>query len=1164
MLRKLVIISLVLVLFHGCEGSIDKQPEQAVVFHSFRDIPGITADEIKSIEELQEQKASFVFGTTLSTEAFLTENGEIGGYVVLLCDWLTRLFGIRFTPDIYVLSDLLAKLTSEELDFGIIRDSEERKETYYLTEPIGRRMIKIIRIEGSRSINRITLTRLPRYVFLQDSTTFDIVSSVLDDNSYDALFAADYDAGYEMLKNGEADAFLEAGIAEAAFDRYSDVYTEDFLPLLFNSAVMATANPQLAPVISIVTKAVRSGGILHLNELYRLGDDEYRKHKYFMQLTEEEKEYLHSTSVVPLAACHWYYPVSYFNKYEGKWEGIAFDVFKEVEKFTGLSFEVAHDQYTKWPAMLDMLQDGRAHVISDLIITEGRKEYYIWAMNGFLSGKHALLSKRNFPNISLADIPYARIALIEDTGYAEVFNDWFPNCENTKEYATIDDAFYAVERGEADLVMASTVGLSCMTNYYEFSSYKANFIFNDEFTYNFGFNKDQGVLCSIVDKALPLIDVNTIVDQWMTQTYDYRAMLLKAQRPWLLGAICMVLIVLALVFIFWVKSRSTGKRLERQVQKRTAELKKQHSLMNAVNNAAVLLLESNAENYLDALNLGMDVFCRHMGAARVYLWQNFRKEDGKLYCKQAFKWTDEGWEMDSTLVEFAYHDILPKWEGLLSMGNRLNGPLDEIPEGDRSFFSAYRLQSLLVVPLFLKGDFWGFASCDDCRRRRTFHKAEEHALQIWGLLAMGAIQRGEIAQGMRKTLTVSIELQRKLEVAIEAANTANRYKSAFLANMSHEIRTPLNVIIGLTDLILEENNLSAYVLENLHKICNAGDTLLGIVNDILDFSKIESGKLTLVPVEYHISSLLNDVITLMVTRLGEKPVDFRLNISEDLPDRLFGDDLRVKQIFNNLLSNALKYTTTGTIELTVSCNINDKNNVWMEITVSDTGIGISEEDQKKLFSDYYQVENRANRSIEGTGLGLSITRKLAELMNGEVAVESELGKGSVFRVRICQGFAGDSKIGAASAEKLINFRYAEDKRIVTKKLVRHDLSYARVLVVDDMQTNLDVTSGLLRKYKMQVDCVSGGQEAIEKIRLGKPVYNAIFMDHMMPGMDGIEAADAIRELGDEYARSIPIIALTANAIQGTRDIFYEHDFQDFLSKPIDIMLLDSIVKKWIR
>ena len=399
---------------------------------------------------------------------------------------------------------------------------------------------------------------------------------------------------------------------------------------------------------------------------------------------------------------------------------------------------------------------------------------------------------------------------------------------------------------------------------------------------------------------------------------------------------------------------------------------------------------------------------------------------------------------------------------------------------------------------------------------------------------------------------------------LEATEMVSRAKSAFLANMSHELRTPLNVVIGLTDLILADNNLAANVLENLQKISNAGNTLLGIVNDILDFSKIETGKLALIPAEYHIASLLNDVIALINTRLGEKPITFSLTISDDLPKRLYGDDLRIKQILNNLLSNALKYTHSGTIELSVFCTSSNEEDVWLEIEVRDTGIGISDENLKKLFVDYFQVESQVNRKIEGTGLGLSISKKLVQMMDGEISVESEYGKGSVFRVRIRQGYVDNISIGPDLAENLRKFRYTEDKRIISKKLVRPDLSYAKVLVVDDMQNNLDVASGLLGKYKMQVDCVLSGQEAVERIRFGKPVYNVVFVDHMMPGMDGIEAANAIRALDTKYARTIPIIALTANAIQGTEHLFYANGFQAFLSKPIDIMKLDSVIRKWVH
>jgi signal transduction histidine kinase/HPt (histidine-containing phosphotransfer) domain-containing protein len=401
------------------------------------------------------------------------------------------------------------------------------------------------------------------------------------------------------------------------------------------------------------------------------------------------------------------------------------------------------------------------------------------------------------------------------------------------------------------------------------------------------------------------------------------------------------------------------------------------------------------------------------------------------------------------------------------------------------------------------------------------------------------------------------------KAAEQEARNALRIKSEFLANMSHEIRTPLNVIIGLTDLVLEDDSLKKHVAENLAKISIAGTTLLSIVNDILDFSKIESGKLELNPVEYYMASLLNDIVTLVVTRLGEKPIMFHLDIDDDLPAKLYGDDLRIKQVFTNLLTNAVKYTKEGSITLSVCCT-NEGDKVWMDVAVSDTGMGIREEDLQKLFSDYNQVDTKANRNIEGTGLGLSITKRLVEMMGGEISAESEYGKGSTFYLRIRQGHADDAPMGTYIANKLRSFHYADSRRILSKKLVRLNLDYAKVLVVDDMQANLDVASGLLRKYNMQVDCLSSGQDAVNRIRGGAPVYNAIFMDHMMPGMDGIETADNIRALGAEYAKNIPIIALTANAIQGTEKMFYEHGFQAFTTKPIDVMELDSVIRKWVR
>jgi signal transduction histidine kinase/CheY-like chemotaxis protein len=404
----------------------------------------------------------------------------------------------------------------------------------------------------------------------------------------------------------------------------------------------------------------------------------------------------------------------------------------------------------------------------------------------------------------------------------------------------------------------------------------------------------------------------------------------------------------------------------------------------------------------------------------------------------------------------------------------------------------------------------------------------------------------------------------KMEELSRSAAAASDSKTRFLANMSHEMRTPLNAIIGLSELELGTANLEGDTFTNIEKIYSAGMTLLGIINDLLDISKIESGKFTMIPVVYDVPSMVNDTVSLNMVRIGSKPVQFRLHLNGSLPCRLKGDELRVKQVFNNLLSNAFKYTDTGTVDWTISCK-HEGNRIKVISTVQDTGKGIRAEDQEKLFRDYYQANLHANYYVEGTGLGLSITNNLVKHMGGSIKVKSEFGRGSIFTVEFFQESAGDQVIGDEAAENLSQFRYSVQRRNRNQKLPRADMSYATVLVVDDVVTNLDVARGMLKPYGINVDCVSSGEEAIRRIREAKVRYNAIFMDHMMPGLDGIEATRIIRkEIGTEYAKTVPIIALTANALLGNDSLFLENGFQAFLSKPIDILRLDNILHHWVR
>ena len=400
------------------------------------------------------------------------------------------------------------------------------------------------------------------------------------------------------------------------------------------------------------------------------------------------------------------------------------------------------------------------------------------------------------------------------------------------------------------------------------------------------------------------------------------------------------------------------------------------------------------------------------------------------------------------------------------------------------------------------------------------------------------------------------------------AEAASRSKSAFLATMSHEIRTPLNAIIGLSDIELQKD-LSTDARVNLEKIHSSGDALLAIINDILDISKIETGNFDLIPVDYDIPSLVNDTVQLNIVRIGSKNLIFTLKIGETIPVRLFGDELRIKQILNNLLSNAFKYTEKGSVALTISWEKRG-DDAWIVFAIQDTGQGIRQQDLPKLFSEYRQLDAKANRHIEGTGLGLSITKNLVSLMDGKIGVESEYGKGSVFTVQIPQRIIDETPIGETVAHNLESFRFKDVHHNQSLRLARSYMPYGKVLVVDDVETNLDVAKGLMLPYGLSIDTASSGQEAIEKIQAAgngdeASRYDVVFMDHMMPGMDGLEAIRIIRnELPGNYGRTVPIIALTANALTGNEKMFLAHGCNAFISKPIDIMQLDTALNTWVR
>jgi len=567
------------------------------------------------------------------------------------------------------------------------------------------------------------------------------------------------------------------------------------------------------------------------------------------------------------------------------------------------------------------------------------------------------------------------------------------------------------------------------------------------------------------------------------------------------------------------------------------------NLQKLVNSIAALLLNTDIVVFEDKLTQCAQAIDNVVGLDGLSIWRSL--SDG-LHATQMYYWDKETGGSSIPEEGLDYIDIkkdMPQTAELFEKGESFNGPVSLLIEEE--LLKMFGLVSMFAVPIFINNKFWGAVLFEDKKRERYFDETCMGMMHSVALLLANSAIRNEMVENLRSTTEASVK-----------AEFASKTKSSFLANMSHEIRTPMNTIIGITEILMQEEKLPEKIEDGLDKIFAASNLLLGIINDILDFSKIEAGKLEVLEYKYEVASLITDSVHLNVMKIESKPIEFELQIDENIPCCLIGDELRIKQILNNLLSNAFKYTDAGKVVLAISCNKAKDNVVILKLDVNDTGHGMTPEQVEKLYEEYSRFGD--DSATEGAGLGLSITQRLVALMNGVISVDSEPGKGSSFRVLLPQTVADECVLGKELAENLQFFKVSQKGRN-RRKVTRNPMPYGSVLVVDDVVTNIHVAVGLMKLYKLQIDTASSGFEAIEKIESGKS-YDIVFMDHMMPKMNGIETVKRLRGLG--YAK--PIVALTANAVVGQSEIFLQNGFDSFISKPIDVRQLDAILNKYIR
>ena len=522
--------------------------------------------------------------------------------------------------------------------------------------------------------------------------------------------------------------------------------------------------------------------------------------------------------------------------------------------------------------------------------------------------------------------------------------------------------------------------------------------------------------------------------------------------------------------------------------------------------------------------------------------------------------------MDTDPVSPASYGDSVEYTEALAQAGRGTASVDEVPYTDQwgSFYSAYS-------PVFdSTGKVVGIVVADFSSDWFDGQLASQTRSMVLGYAVI--LLFSLLFAGVLSFLIVKPYVKAQGELLEEKvrAESASNAKSDFLANMSHEIRTPINAVLGMNEMIIREDNRALDVaesdpmlvqeaLENINvyagDVKKAGHNLLAIVNDILDFSKIEAGRMELAEAPYQLSSLINDINNMIMFKAQDKGLMFNVEADPSLPDELSGDEVRVRQILTNLLNNAVKYTEKGSVILKLRGKKQDENTLILTIVVWDTGIGIKPEDKEQLFNKFERLEMDRNSTVEGTGLGLAITHNLIELMGGNIEVESEYGKGSIFTVNIPQKIVSGSTLGDLQTRLKDN---APGNRPYKESFRAPD---ATILIVDDTRINLTVAVNLLKNTKMKIDTATSGEEAVNMA--SKTRYDVIFMDQRMPGMNGTEAFHKIRETENGTSKDVPVICLTADAVIGAKERYLSEGFSDYLTKPIDNFALENMLMKYL-